>query len=110
MKEELDQIVKNETRELVPRSIDNNVIGTKCVFRNKMNERGEVVRNKKILVCKGYIQKEGIEYEKTYAPVAKIEAIRLFLAYVAHKKFKVYQMDVKLAFPNGQLEEEVYIE
>ena len=94
MKEELDQIVKNETWELVPRPTYKNVIGTKWVCRNKMNEQGEVVRNKEILVCKGYSQKEGIYYEVTYAPV-------VFLAYAAHKKFKVYQMDVMLAFLNG---------
>ena len=83
MKEELDQIVKNETWELVPRSTNKNVIGTKGVFRNKMNEQGKVVRNKERLVCKDYPQQEGIDYEETYAPVARIEAVRLFLAYVA---------------------------
>ena len=72
MKEELDQIVKNETWELVPRTIDKNVIGTKWVFRNKMNEQGKVVRNKERLVCKGYSQKEGIDNEENYAPVARI--------------------------------------
>ena len=75
-----------------------------------MNEQGEVVRNKERLVCKGYSQQERIGYEKTYAPMARIEVVRLFLAYAAHKKFKVYQMDVKSAFLNGEIEEEVYIE
>ena len=60
---------------------------------NKMNEQGEVVRNKEKLVCKGYSQKEGIDYEETYAPVVRREVARLFLAYVVQKKFKVYQMD-----------------
>ena len=90
MKEELDQIVKNKAWELVPRLVDKNVIGTKWVFRDKMNEQGEVVRNKEILVCKGYSQQEGIDYDETYAPVARIKVARLFLAYAAHKKFKVY--------------------
>ena len=81
MKEELDQIVKNETWELVPRLADKNVIGTKWVFRNKMNEQGEVVRNKARLVCKGYSQQEGIDYDETYTQVARIKAIKLFLAY-----------------------------
>ena len=72
MKEELDQIVNNETWELVPKPKDKNVIGTKWVFMNKMNEQGEVVRNKARLVCKGYSQQEGIDYEETYAPMARI--------------------------------------
>ena len=88
MKEELDQIVKNETWELVPRPADKNVIGTKWVFKNKMNEQGEVVRNKERLVCKGYSQ-QGIDYDKTYALVARIEVVRLFLAYATHKQLKV---------------------
>ena len=75
-----------------------------------MNEQGEVVRKKSRLVCKGYSQQEGIDYEESYAPVARIEAVRLLLSYVAQKKFKVYQMDVKLTFMNRELEEEVYIE
>ena len=66
--------------------------------------------NKETLVCKGYSQQEGIYYDETYAPMARIETIRLFLAYATYKKFKVYQMDVKLAFLNGELKEEVYIE
>ena len=110
MKEELDQIIKNNTWELVPRPKDKNAIGTKWVFRNKMNEQGEVIRNKSRLVCKGDSQKEGIDYEETYVPIARMEAFRMFLAYAANKNFKVYQMDVKLEFLNGELEEEVYIE
>ena len=101
MKEELDQIVKNETQELVPKLVDKNVIGTKWVFRNKMNEQGEFVRNKASLICKGYSQQEGIDYDETYALVARIKVVRLFLAYITQKKFKVYQMDVKLTFFNG---------
>ena len=103
MKEELDQIVKNETWELVPRLVDKNVPGTKWVFRNKMNEQGEVVRKATRLVCKGYSQQEGIDYDETYASVERIEAVRLFLTYEAHKKFKVFQRDVKLAYLNGEL-------
>ena len=75
-----------------------------------MNEQGELVRNKDRLVCKGYSQREGIDYEETYALVDKMEAVRMLLAYATNKKFKVYQMDVKSAFLNGELEEEVYIE
>lgn len=109
MKEELDQIVKSDTWELVLKPKDKNVTGTKWVFKNKMNEQGEVVRNKERLVFKGYSQQEGIYYQETYAPVAQMQAIRMLLAYAAHKNFKVYQMEVKSAFLNGELEEEVYI-
>ena len=90
MKEELDQIIKNETWELVPKLGNKNVIGTKWVFRNKMKEQGEVVRNKSRLVYKRYSQQEGIDYDETYALVARIEVVRLFLAYVVQKKFKLY--------------------
>jgi hypothetical protein len=110
MDEELDQIEKNDTWELVPRPKNKNVIGTKWVFINKLNEDGEVTRNKARLVCKGYAQVEGIEFEETFSPVSRMEAIRLLLAYACSKNIKVYQMDVKSAFLNGELEEEVYIE
>jgi hypothetical protein len=95
---------------LVPRPKNKNVIGTKWVFRNKLNEDGQVTRNKSKLVCKGYAQIEGIDFEKTYAPVARMEAICFLLAYACSKNVKVYQMDVKSVFLNGELEEEVYIE
>jgi hypothetical protein len=110
MDEELDQIEKNDTWELVPRPKNKNVICTKWVFRNKLNEDGQVTRNKARLVCKGYAQIEGIDFEETYAPVARMEAICLLLAYACSKNVKVYQMDVKSSFLNGELEEEVYIE
>lgn len=105
MEEELDQIEKNITWELVPRPKDKNVIGTKQVFRNKLNESSEIVRNKARLICKGYSQKEGINYEETFSLVAKLEAIRLLLSYAAYKDSKVYQMDVKSTFLSGGLEE-----
>eukprot|EP00253_Pinus_taeda_P029394 PITA_29394 len=110
MDEELDKIERNNTLELVPRPKDKNVIGTKWVFKNKLNENGEVIRNKARLVCKGYSQQEGIDFEETFAPVAILEAIRMFLALSSFQNFKVFQMDVKSAFLNGDLEEEVYIE
>ena len=90
MKEELDQIVQNDTSELVLRPKDKNVIGTKWAFRNKMNEKGKVVTNKSRLVCMGYSQQEGIDYQETYAPIAKMEVVRMFLAYVINKKFHIY--------------------
>ncbi|MFX5245166.1 reverse transcriptase domain-containing protein, partial [Acinetobacter baumannii] len=88
-------IEKNYTWELVSRPTDKNVIGTKWVFRNKLNEDGHVIRNKARLVCKGYAQVEGIDFEETSAPVARLEPIRMFLALAAYKTFKVFQMDVK---------------
>jgi transposase InsO family protein len=110
MNDELDQIEKNNTWEMVPRPEGKNVIGSKWVFKNKLNEQGQVVRNKARLVCKGYAQIEGQDFDETFAPVARLEAIRMFLAYACHKKFKVYQMDVKSSFLNGDLKEEVYME
>ncbi|GKB92061.1 putative ribonuclease H-like domain-containing protein, partial [Tanacetum coccineum] len=84
-------------------------IGTKWVFKNKKDERGIVIKNKARLVVQGYTQKEGIDYDEVFAPVARIEAIRIFLAYVSFKDFVVYQMDVKSAFIYGKIEEEVYV-
>ena len=110
MEEELDQIEKNNTWELVPRPIRKNIIGTKWVFRNKLDEDGKVIRNKARLVCKGYAQMEGIDFDETFAPVARLEAIHIFLSLMAHMNFKIYQMDVKSVFLNSELEEEVYME
>ncbi|GKD88467.1 putative ribonuclease H-like domain-containing protein, partial [Tanacetum coccineum] len=84
-------------------------IGTKWVYKNKKDERGIVIRNKARLVAQGYTQKEGINYDEVFALVARIEAIRLFLAYASFKDFVVYQMDVKSAFLYGKIEEEVYV-
>ncbi|GJY93465.1 retrovirus-related pol polyprotein from transposon TNT 1-94 [Tanacetum coccineum] len=84
-------------------------IGTKWVFRNKKDKKGIAIRNKARLVGQGYTQEEGIDYDEVFAPVARIEAIRLFLAYASFKDFVVYQMDVKSAFLYGKIEEEVYV-
>jgi hypothetical protein len=89
---------RNKTWTLIPRPKDKNVVGTKWVFRNKLNEDGEVSRNKARLACKGYSHEEGIDYGETFAPVARLEGVRTLLSYVAHKGCKVYQMDVKSAF------------
>ena len=109
MQEELNQFERNEVWKLVPRPDDSNVIDTKWVFKNKVDENGMVTRNKARLVAKGYSQEEGIDFDETFAHVARLEAIRIFLAYAAHANFKVYQMDVKSAFLNGELEEEVHV-
>jgi hypothetical protein len=95
MNEELDQIEKNNTWELVPIPAYKNVIGSKWVFKNKMNEQGKFVKNKSRLVCKGYAQFEGQDFDETFAPVERLEAIKMFLSYACHKNIKVYQMDVK---------------
>ncbi|GKD71851.1 putative ribonuclease H-like domain-containing protein, partial [Tanacetum coccineum] len=84
-------------------------IGIKWVYKNKKDERGIVIKNKARLVAQGYTQKEGIDYDEVFAPIARIEAIRLFLAYASFKDFVVYQMDVKSAFLYGKTEEEVYV-
>jgi hypothetical protein len=105
MQEELLQFERNN----VTLPIGKSAIGTKWVFRNKKDENGVVIRNKARLVAQGYCQEEGIDYEETFAPVARLEAIRIFLAYAAHRGFKVHQMDVKSAFLNGKLKEEVYV-
>ncbi|MCR2847933.1 hypothetical protein KN825_15245, partial [Weizmannia coagulans] len=110
MQEELNQFEINEVWELVPRPSDQKVIGTKWVFRNKMDEEGIITRNKARLLAQGYNQQEGIDYEETFAPVARLEAIRMLLAHACHKNFKLYQMDVKSAFLNGIINEEVYVE
>jgi hypothetical protein len=81
----------------------------KWVWKNKEGENGEVVRNKLRLVAQGYSQREGIDYEETFAPVARLEAIRILLAFAVAKGFKLYQMDMKSAFLNGFLKEEVYV-
>ena len=75
MKEEISQIEKNKTWELVPRPLNKNVIGAKWVFRNKLDEAGNITRNKAKLVCKGYAQVEGVDYGETYVPVARMESI-----------------------------------
>nr|GFA04612.1 uncharacterized mitochondrial protein AtMg00810-like [Tanacetum cinerariifolium] len=85
------------------------VIKTKWIFKNKKDESSLVIRNRARLVAVGYSQQEGIDYNETFSPVARIKAIRLFLAYAAHKDFTVFQMDVKTAFLNGILKEEVYV-
>ncbi|XP_073137104.1 uncharacterized protein [Henckelia pumila] len=95
MQEELNQFTRNKVWNLVPRPTNQNIIGTRWVFRNKLNEDGTVVRNKARLVAQGFRQEEDIDFEESFSPVARLEAIRIFLAYAAYKNFKLYQMDVK---------------
>ncbi|GKA79516.1 ribonuclease H-like domain-containing protein [Tanacetum coccineum] len=109
MQEELLQFKSQHVWTLVDLPLGKRAIGTKWVYRNKKDERGIVVRNKARLVAQGYTQEEEIDYDEVFAPVARIEAIRLFLAYASFKDFVVYQMDVKSAFLYGKIEEEVYV-
>jgi hypothetical protein len=109
MQEELNNFMRNEVRHLVPRP-NQNVVGTKWVFRNKQDEHGVVTRNKARLVAKGYSQVEGLDFDETYAPVARLESIRILLAYATYHGFKLYKIDVKSAFLNGPIKEEVYVE
>ncbi|GKB62009.1 putative ribonuclease H-like domain-containing protein [Tanacetum coccineum] len=109
MQEELLQFKLQQVWILVDLPIGKRAIGTKWVFKNKKDERGIVIRNKARLVAQGHRQEEGIDYEEVFAPVARIEAIRLFLAYASFMGFLVYQMDVKSAFLYGTIEEEVYV-
>ncbi|WVZ58070.1 hypothetical protein U9M48_008380 [Paspalum notatum var. saurae] len=109
MHEELENFERNHVWDLVVPPPNCCPIGTKWVFKNKHGENGMVVRNKARLVAQGFCQKEGIDYEETFAPVARLEAIRILLAFAASKGFKLQKMDVKSAFLNGFIEEEVYV-
>ena len=109
MHEEMDQFIRLQVWDLVPRPTDANVIGTKWLHKNKTDENGNVVRNKSRLVAQGYSQIEGIDFDETFAPVARLEAIRLLFGIACKLRIKLYQMDVKSAFLNGVLQEEVYV-
>nr|GFA50692.1 Gag-Pol polyprotein [Tanacetum cinerariifolium] len=109
MQEELHQFDRLEVWELVYRPLCKNVINMKWLWKNKRDEENTVIQNKSHLVAKGYAQKEGVDFEESFAPVARLEAVRLFIAYAAHKYFTVYQMDVKIAFLYGPLKEKVYV-
>jgi len=109
MQEELHQFERNKVWHLVPRLEKRSIIGTNWVFRNKLVEFGTVTRNKARLVVQGYNQEEGINYEETFAPVSRIEVIHSLVAFAAHMDINLYQMDVKSAFFNGYLKEEVYV-
>lgn len=110
MQEELSMIEKNQTWKLVQKPHDRNVIGVKWIFRTKLNPDGSVNKHKARLVVKGYAQIFGVDYSDTFAPMARLDTIRLLLAIAAQKGWQVFQMDVKLAFLNGFLQEEIYVE
>jgi hypothetical protein len=110
MHDELHQFTRNDVWALVPHPAEQNIIGTKWILKNKIDEHGTVVRNKARLVAQGYTQIKGVEFDETFAPVARLESIRILLSIACHLGFKLYQMDVKSAILNGVLQEEVYVE
>ncbi|CAL2251278.1 unnamed protein product [Prunus armeniaca] len=110
MEDELQMIEKNGTWELVDRPTEKPVIGVKWVYKTKLNLDGSIQKNKARLVAKGYAQKPGLDYNETYAPMARLDTIRTLIALAAKKEWKLYQLDVKSAFLNGVLQEEVYID
>ncbi|GJR52909.1 retrovirus-related pol polyprotein from transposon TNT 1-94 [Tanacetum coccineum] len=109
MQEELHQFDRLQVWELIDKPFGKNVIKLKWLWKNKKDEDQTVIRNKARLVAKGYAQEEGIDFEESFAPVACLKAVRIFVAYAAHKSFPIYQMDVKTAFLYGLLNEEVYV-
>nr|GEX76927.1 integrase, catalytic region, zinc finger, CCHC-type, peptidase aspartic, catalytic [Tanacetum cinerariifolium] len=109
MQEELLQFKRMDVWVLVPIPDNISPLILKWIFKNKHDEEQTVIRNKSRLVVRGYRQEEGLEFEESFAPVARMEAIRIFLAYAAHKSFIVFQMDMKTAFLHGSLKEDVYV-
>ncbi|GJY89592.1 retrovirus-related pol polyprotein from transposon TNT 1-94 [Tanacetum coccineum] len=109
MQDEIHEFDRLKVWELVPRPDYVMVIGLKWIYKVKLDEYGDVLKNKARLVAKGYRQEEGIDFEESFAPVARIEAIRIFIANAATKNMIIYQMDVKTAFLNGDLQEEVFV-
>nr|GEY81485.1 retrovirus-related Pol polyprotein from transposon TNT 1-94 [Tanacetum cinerariifolium] len=106
--EEVHQFDRLDVWELVDRPLCKNVINMKWLWKKKRDEENTVIRNNSRLVAKGYAQKEGVDFEESFAPVARLEAVRLFIMYATYKSFTIYQMDVKTTFLYGPLKEEVY--
>ena len=109
MKEEMNSIKSNEVWDLVELPNGAKAIGCKWVFKTKKDSLGNIERYKARLVAKGFTQKEGINYTETFSPVSKKDSLRVIMALVAHFDLELQQMDVKIAFLNGDLEEEVYM-
>ncbi|GJT18542.1 putative ribonuclease H-like domain-containing protein [Tanacetum coccineum] len=109
MQDEIHEFDRLQVWELVPQPDCVMIIALKWIYKVKLDEYGDVLKNKARLVAKGYRQEEGIDFEESFAPVARIEAIRIFIANAASKNMTIYQMDVKTTFLNGELKEEVYV-
>ncbi|GJU14398.1 retrovirus-related pol polyprotein from transposon TNT 1-94 [Tanacetum coccineum] len=108
MQEELNEFERLEVWELVPRPDKVMVITLKWIYKVKLDELGGILKNKARLVSRGYRQEEGIDFEESFAPIARLDDIRIFLAFSVHMNMIVYQIDVKTAFLNDILREEVY--
>ena len=109
MEEEISSIQRNETWKLVPLPDSHKPIGLKWVYKLKKDIQGRIVKHKARLVAKGYVQRQGIDFDEVFAPVARLETVRLLISIAAHEGWEVHHMDVKSAFLNGDLEEEVYV-
>ncbi|GKF03955.1 retrovirus-related pol polyprotein from transposon TNT 1-94 [Tanacetum coccineum] len=109
MQEELHQFDRLQVWELVNKPFGKTVIKLKWLWKNKKDEDQTFILNKARLLAKGYAQEDGIDFEESFAPVARLEAVWIFVAYAAHKSFPIYQMDVKIAVLNGLLKEKVYV-
>lgn len=109
MDEEIKEIEKNQTWNLVDLPIDKTPNGVKWVYKTKVNKKGMIEKFKERLVAKGFVQQPYIDYGETCTPIARLDTIRAILALVAHNKWLVYQMDVESTLQNGILEEEVYV-
>ena len=110
MHEELNQFVRNDVWKLAPRPEGVHVIGTKWIFKNKTDEDGEIIQNKSRLVAQGYTQVEEVDFDESFTPMARLESIHILMSIACTMNFKLYQMDVKCAFLNGYLNEEVFVE
>ncbi|GJX71401.1 retrovirus-related pol polyprotein from transposon TNT 1-94 [Tanacetum coccineum] len=108
MQKELHQFDRLKVWEIVDKPFGKTVINLKWLWKNKKDQDNIVIRNKARLVAKGYRQEEGIDFEESFAPLTRLEAVRIFVAYAAHKSFTIYQMEVKIAFLNGPLKEEIH--
>ena len=108
--QEVDMIEKNGTQQLVDRPRNRKVIGVKWIFKTKLNPDGTICKHKARLVVKGYVQQYGVDYQETFAPVARYDKIKLILAFASHSSWQIHQLDVELAFLNCLLAEEMYEE
>ena len=101
--------MRKDVWELAPRPENVHVIGTKWIFKNKIDEDGEIIRNKSRLVAQGYTQVEGVDFDESFALVARLKSIQILMSIACTMNFKLYQMDVKRAFLDGNLNEEVFV-
>lgn len=109
MQQEMDSIEKNQTWKLTSLPTGHKAIGLKWVYKLKKDSKGGIVKHKAHLIVKGYVQKQGVDYEEVFTPVTRLETVRLLLALVAKNGWEVHHLDVKTAFLNGELQEEVYV-